>query len=259
MSRSENKKSPFETRIHEIDFFRGILIILVIFDHLMWFISSYIFHWQNQFLSWYWTSDIRYAVRQVVLLAFLFTCGVSCYFSRNNVKRASILLLVCAFITTATHFIQGMDMFSNRAIRIDCNILLVICLSIFLYCLCARFDNKFLLMIAAIMMIFYVFILISERNDTDMTYYPFKSVLYVPFNPVKYFYVGDYLPLFPYCIALFFGVIFARKFYTNKTSLVKKREWERPICFLGRHTLIIYLAHEVILTLIFMGIGALIS
>ena len=32
----------------------------------------------------------------------------------------------------------------------------------------------------------------------------------------------------------------------------RKGNWEKPICFLGRHTLIIYIAHEVIFTIIFV-------
>jgi uncharacterized membrane protein len=84
-------------------------------------------------------------------------------------------------------------------------------------------------------------------------YDPFRSIIYCEFNPIKEGYVGDYLPLFPYVIFLFLGVIFSRRFYASKTSLVKKKgEWERPICFLGRHTLLIYIAHEILFTIIFM-------
>ena len=106
-------------------------------------------------------------------------------------------------------------------------------------------------------MVFYFFIVVSIKVIGGLDYNPFRSILYLPFNPIPKGYVGDYLSLFPYVIALFLGVIFARKFYKNKSSLTKKAAWERPICFLGRHTLIIYVAHEVIFTLIFMGIGAL--
>ena len=253
-------KDAFEKRIHEIDLFRGFLILLVIFDHLMWFFNYYIFHNEQAFINWYWTSTLRFVVRQVVLIAFLFTCGLSCHLSRNNKKRGLLLLSLCLAITVVTHLLQLLPMFSNRAVCIDFNILGVICLSILLYVLCEKLSNTNLLLVTGIMMVFYFFIIISERESTgDMTYYPFKSILYVPFNPVREFHVGDYLPLFPYCIALFFGVLFARKYYPTKESLFPNRKgnWEKPICFLGRHTLFIYVAHEILFTLIFMGIGAL--
>ena len=252
-----NRSDSFERRIHEIDLFRGFLILIVIFDHLLWFFRFYIFK-DNAALLWYWESTWRSAVREIILLAFLFTCGISCYFSHNNKKRGLYLLGITLGITIITHLIQLMPMFNDRVVIIDFNILGVIALSILLYTLCEKLDTKNLWLITGILIMFYFFILVSIKTIGGSEYLPFRSVLYSPFNPVKEGFVGDYLSLFPYVIALFLGVIFARNFYKNKVSLFKKKgNWEKPICFLGRHTLIIYIAHEVIFTLIFMGIGAL--
>lgn len=241
------------SRIHEIDFLRGVLMILVIFDHLMWFINFYLFHNTSGFLNWYWTSELRFVVRQVVLMLFLFTCGISCHLSRNNKKRGLMLLGISIFVMVGTHILQATPLFNNRVVVIDFNILGVIALSILLYALCQKATSRQLLYLTGVLMVFYFFILISSRNDTSMAYNPFLSIFYCPFNPVKEGYVGDYLPLFPYIIFLFFGVIFARKVYKNKTSvIIHKGNWEKPICFLGRHTLIVYLAHEIIFTGIFV-------
>ena len=249
-------KDAFEKRIHEIDLFRGFLILLVIFDHLLWFFRFYIFK-TDPFLNWYWTSTLRNVVRQIVLMMFLFTCGISCHLSRNNKKRGAILFALSVGVVVATHLIQLLPMFSNRVVIIDFNILGVIALSILLFCVFEKQNSQNLWLISGILMIFYFFTIVSTRLFNDNVYYPFRSVLYNPFNPVPPGYVGDYLPLFPYVIFLFLGVIFARKYYPNKTSLVRRGSWEKPICFLGRHTLLIYIAHEVLFTLIFMGIGAL--
>ena len=252
----EKKTSAFTKRIHEIDLFRGFLILLVVFDHLMWFINFYIFHRTSGFLNWYWTSDLRFVVRQIVLMLFLFTCGVSCHFSRNNKKRGLLLLGISLLVVIVTHIIQLMPYFGDRVLVIDFNILGVIALSILLYSHCEKLNSKNLWYIVGLLILFYFFILISERLDTSGNYNAFVSVLYCPFNPIRAGYVGDYLPLFPYVIFLFLGVIFARKFYPQKTSLiVKKGNWEKPICLLGRHTLIVYVAHEIIFTGLFMLIG----
>ena len=252
-------KDAFDKRIHEIDFFRGILICLVIFDHLMWFINYYICHNNSSFLNWYWTSDLRFVVRQIVLMLFLFTCGISCFFSRNNKKRGTLLFILALGVTLVTHLLQLMPMFASRVIAIDINILGVIALSILLFSVFEKQHSKNLILVSAILMLFYFFILLSMKISPDTSYHPFRSILYCSFNPIKAGYVGDYLPLFPYIIFLFLGVVFARRFYFNKTSLIKKKgSWEKPICFLGRHTLIIYIAHEVIFTLVFMLIGKMI-
>ena len=252
-------KKPFLNRIHEIDFLRGILMVLVIFDHLMWFINFYIFKNSSGFLNWYWTSNLRFIVRQIVLMLFLFTCGISCHLSRNNKKRGLILLGLTLLIVIATHLLQLLPMFNNRVVIIDFNIIGVIALSILLYCLVERFDNKQLLYVIGVLILFYAFINISMRSASQV-YNPFLSILYCPFNPIREGYVGDYLPLFPYIIFLFFGVLFARRFYQNKTSIIaKKGNWERPICFLGRHTLFVYVGHEIIFTAIFILLDAIIK
>ncbi len=247
------EREQFDKRIHEIDFFRGILIILVIFDHLLWFINFYICHHNSAFLNWYWTSELRLAVRQIVLMAFLFTCGISCFLSRNNKKRGFLLLLLCLAITIATHLVQLLPMFNGRVIAIDFNVLGVVCLSILLLCTVEKRSSKDIMILAGGLMLFYFFILVSTRLTTEQVYDPFKSILYLNFNPIKEGYVGDYMPLFPYIIFLFLGFVFARKYYSNRQSLIKnKKNWEKPICFLGRHTLLIYIAHEIIFTVVFV-------
>ena len=228
-------------------------MVLVIFDHLMWFINYYIFRYQNGFLSWYWSSNLRFVVRQIVLMLFLFTCGISCHLSRNNKKRGLILLGLAVLVTIATHLLQLLPLFDSRVIIIDFNIIGVIALSILLYCLAEKLDTQKLLYITGILILFYFFICLVSKFDASKEYNPLLSILYCPFNPIKEGYVGDYLPLFPYVIFLFFGVIFARLFYKDKKSLIsKKGNWEKPVCFLGRHTLFIYVGHEIIFTAIFI-------
>ena len=251
------EREQFDKRVHEIDFFRGILIILVIFDHLLWFINFYIFHRTSGFLNWYWSSELRLVVRQIVLMMFLFTCGISCVFSRSNKKRGILLALLCLGITVVTHIGNLLPIFASRgSIAVDFNVLGVVAISILLYCVFEDRSSNDLWIVVGGLMIFYFFILLSLRISTNTEYNPFRSILFCEFNPVHQGYVADYMPLFPYVIFLFLGVIFARKFYPNRNSLIKKKgNWERPICFLGRHTLIIYIAHEILFTAIFTLIG----
>jgi len=170
-----------------------------------------------------------------------------------------MLLAFSILVTLGTHILQLTPLFANRVVIIDINILGVIALSILLYALCQKLSTKNLFFIVGLLLLFYVMISITFNYYNDGTYNPLTSILYCPFNPIKAGYVGDYLPLFPYIIFLFLGVIFARFVYKEKRSIIsKKGNWEKPICLLGRHSLIIYIAHEVIFTGIFMLIGVFI-
>ena len=39
------KPGAFEKRIHEIDFIRGLLMVLVLMDHLFWCLKAYNYDW----------------------------------------------------------------------------------------------------------------------------------------------------------------------------------------------------------------------
>ena len=249
------EKQQFDKRIHEIDLFRGFLIILVMFDHFMWCLSFYIFHHQNPELVWYMNSELRKVIREVVLCAFMFTCGISCFLSRNNKRRGLLLLALVIAIAVVTHLLQLLPLFDNRVIIIDFNILGVIALSILVFSLVEKRRSVDICLVIFALIAFYSFLIIKPVDSSE-TYNPFLNVLYPFTDPVKGKNVADYLPLFPYIIFLFLGVLFSRQYYVNKISLFKKKgNWERPICLLGRHTLIVYVLQEIILTGLCMLIG----
>lgn len=69
---------------------------------------------------------------------------------------------------------------------------------------------------------------------------------------------GDWMPLFPFILFFMLGALLSYFVYRDKkesfTSV--KYNWEKPFCFLGRHTLIIYLSHIVVLLIIFAILNA---
>ena len=66
---------------------------------------------------------------------------------------------------------------------------------------------------------------------------------------------ADWMPLFPFMAFFMLGAFVSYFIYRErKTSLVPtwKRSWEKPFCFVGRHTLIIYALHQFIIMPIFI-------
>ncbi|MCD8195261.1 MAG: DUF1624 domain-containing protein [Coprobacillus sp.] len=244
-NQSLKREKAFDRRVHEIDFVRGICILLVVFDHLMFCFMEYE---NNAFCQMYWDSTFRRVFREFVLFAFCFCSGVSCGFSRNNWRRACELIGVAAAVLVVMGIVNAMGTFGFT--RIDFNVIGVLGFSTLIY---AFFEKKSWKSVLAMMLIlllcwcYVIPILYNEFYNGSMS-----SLPYIPFFWQNRSY-ADYMPMFPYCVWFFVGAVFMRFFYKEKKSLFKhKWNWERPICFVGRHTIWIYLIHQVVFVPFFM-------
>lgn len=283
----EKKLGAFEKRIHEIDFLRGFLILIVVIDHLFYNLGVYGGKWgidwmYGFFRMFYWFGAPRKIIQPVALMAFCFLSGVSSSFSRNNWKRALqmvafwLIIALGGFILTLL-IDNNVITFLNGSLRVDLNIIGVLALSTLLYCIVERRSYKAL--IASILIGFLLcsyFIpalmnglsnicgVINPDRATSMHYYFANGLEGVPNFYLPLFWEplnqSDYVPLFPYVLFFFGGALLSYFVYRNKKqSIIKhKGEWERPFCFMGRHSLIIYLSHMFILSGIFMLIDIIV-
>ena len=287
-SATETRKTgAFEKRIHEIDFIRGLFIILVIVDHLFlhfaqsgdaWFRATNIEGYKifGEVFSFYWDSVARSLIRPLVLFGFTFISGISCAFSKDNWKRAGLMLVVYFAISIVTNI---MDVYAKGS-RIDFNIIGILAWSTIIYCFFQKRSWKSLaafILISCLMTVYIIPILqsipgISEAYVPALwspeflrSYYNHDLNCFV-FNEypnngeitlgIK---MGDYLPLFPYIIFFFMGALVSSFVYKDKKSIFPKRyEFERPICYIGRHSIWFYLLHQVIMFPIFWVLDSII-
>ena len=256
------KPGAFEKRIHEIDLIRGFLIILVIVDHLFWCFKAYnldwynatgqtnaFFLWMHQVFNFYWTSSARSVVRVIALFGFCFISGISCAFSRNNWVRAGQMILVYGIVFVGSNLLDSSHLLGDRYTRIDFNVIGVLAFSTLMYCFTEKKTWRSILVgVLLCFLICWYLVPWLEKTPMGAAYAP---ALWKPSGQ------ADWMPLFPYATFFFFGALVSYFVYApTKQSLIKTRkEWERPICFLGRHTLFIYLCHQFILTPLFMLIG----
>lgn len=266
------RKDSADKRIHEIDLIRGFCMLLVFMDHFFWNLFNFGRIWSSPSSSapdffkgvydsalFYWQSSYRLLVQVLVLCTFLFVSGVSTSFSKSNWKRAGQMLAFFFLIQLGTNLVAPywrQSLGSNGIINF--NVIGVVAWSVLFYSFIQERSWKSLVIVIFILGGFYIHLLPNLYADL---YENHRSALYYMnawalWQGPAGTYEADYMPLFPYIIMFFLGALFSRFFYKERKSLFGKMQaWERPICFIGRHSLVFYLTHQ----LIFVGLFSLIG
>ena len=256
------KLGAFEKRVHEVDFLRGVLIIIVLIDHLLnnfllntetWYhITNNVFwHYFYNGMVFYWDSVARQIIRYLCLIAFCTISGVSCAFSRNNWKRAGEMILVFALLAVGSNLLEAWKFLGDTDCIIDFNVIGVLAFSTLFYCFVQNQSWKGLLASALCWFLFvtYGMALIKSIPGTMNARVP--SLIEPNFS------TADWMPITPYIFFFFLGALLSYFVYDDKKSKLPRHEWERPFCFVGRYTLYIYLGHQVVLIPVFMIITAI--
>ena len=266
------RKTPFETRIHEIDFLRGLLMCLVIIDHVfnllmsfneMWMGPSLLepFHTTYNVAYFYWTHPVRVVIKYICLASFCFVSGISSVFSHNNWRRALEMIVIWLAVLIVTNVLDIFRAMNNwqiglRTFKTDFNILGVLAWSMFIYCFFQKKSWKALLIVCVIGLCLHPLCVILSKTAWGQSFY--SVPFWKPNRAISD--QADFLPIFPYLGFFFGGALLARFTYQkDKKSYFKRHEWERPICFVGRHSLIIYACHFFALIGIFLIVGLFIK
>lgn len=255
-----------QKRIWEIDFLRGLAIILMIFDHIMWdlylirawFCGTPNLNGNDFLLSLHRTayaylkSDIQFWGHMLFSNLFVFLVGVSTALSHSNIKRGIRLLAVSVGLTLVTYLLSMFIEFSP----IIFGILHCLSISLLIYSFINQLTkNKWVYLVLAIPII----ALGIHWKFWDVTFadnFEFSELGSIIIGYGSAF-GEDYFPLFPYLGVLFLGVFFGMTVYKNRTSVLPKLDgkWNKPVCFIGRHALVIYLAHQIIIPVIIFAIA----
>ena len=240
------KKASAKNRIFFIDELRGFSILCMIFYHAFYLFDS--------FFAWNWADtlfEFFMPVQPLFAGIFIFLCGISCTFSRNNLKRGLILLGIALGFTFVTAVIMPKMDFVGSEIYFG--ILHFLAVSILIYALFSRLFSRISPISGIILCaVFYPFT--SSVADGVFSYGElvsfeipdmlYKSDVLMPFGIYsETFFSADYFPILPnifiFLAGVFAGFIFAAKGYPEWAK--KKRV---PLFgFLGRYTLPIYVVH----------------
>lgn len=273
-----------KNRVWEVDFLRGLAILLVVWDHAMydyarvfsdWRVSSGTFvHEIFSFATSYISGDLRFFWRPAFLFLFFFTSGLCTALSRNNLLRGLRLWAVACVVSIVTFVVEAITGELAFALFgvLHCLAVCILTFSLaqlFVKGICALvkkagkvdpdlFGRWFLFALClSLGAVFTAIHFTYNVTLADMTkryaMVQTDSKILGLFVVDGKWWTADYFPLLPYIAFFYFGAAFSRLLYDKKRSLLPLVDgsWNKPFCFAGRHSLVVYLGGQVLA--IFLG------
>ena len=220
-------------RIWEIDFLRGLSIILMVGYHLLYDLGAMagvrsLLGFTTDLTTPAWLSAQYFFAGLFVVLS-----GISSTLSRGNVRRALKLLAVAILVSAATYVF-------NSAATVHFGILHCLGVSILIYGAvfekarapaCGVAGGAVLVASAALS--------IFLKGVTIRFDWLLPLGIHTPFYASF-----DYFPLLPWFGIFLAGAALGKSVYASKRSLIRRRLPVTFVNFAGRHSLLIYLVHQ---------------
>ena len=224
-------------RIEVLDVWRSLAVLLMMAYHLLY--DLYVFDVVERSAAFgFWPVMLRYAASA----SFIFISGAVVRFSRNPIRRGAIVFCCGMIISIVTNFMGSIVVFG-----------VLHCLGVLMIAY-GLIKNKVKLpkgIWFAILCLVLFAVCFHYRSEIKV-----DTKFLVPFGlTYEGFYSADYYPLLPWGLLFTFGIWFGDKLpaLRERWSLLS-RSFHPAWSFLGRHSLIIYLAHQPV----FYGLCALI-
>ncbi|MDB4139138.1 DUF1624 domain-containing protein [Candidatus Thioglobus sp.] len=213
------------TRDSALDLMRGIAIIMMIAFHFIYDLNSFGFADIPLFTHW-----AGIAWRCLIVFLFLSAVGISLVIAHSKgikfkkfLKRLLYLGIAALFVSAGTYV-----MFPDGWVYFG-----ILHLIWFSTIIAISFVNlpKTSLLIAALILIGAIF------DQPNLSFISYFLEPYLPFGSV------DYYPLFPWLSFVFIGIYLGHNPYYQKIFIFRLN-WLEVI---GKHALIIYLTHQIVL------------
>lgn len=281
-------------RFVELDFIRGICVILMIFDHFMCDVWTFFPNSSfGTFAKNYWVSDFRIFWHWVVVSLFFLLCGISCSLSRSNLKRGLLCFAAACFLTWGTYALDstviGGDFFIFFGVLHSLGIgILIFAGADFIaekleksflrlaekknssaIKTAARAWRAFPAFIGLVLGIVYFTCIFEYAQGEFLIGKPYDGALgffamiigFESSGDMK-FYSADFFPIFPYASIILIGSLIGEFVYkTRSESLVPVlgKKAAAPVNLIGRNALLVYLLHQVVLGFVFALVSLLVK
>lgn len=226
-------------RIHALDWIRGIAVLGMILHHALFAYEqvAWIFGYDVEFQildTW-----LFWVLQELFVGGFLLVSGICTAFSRNVVRRGAIITGAALLVTLVTGII--LPALGVRGLEIWFGVLHMFGLSMLLYGLFTC--KKRWVPVVTGVVLFCGYLAITTCREMAWVDWPLMILGF----PQEGFYSADYYPIFPYFFLFLAGTFLGplvkehrlpEGFYTLRL---------RPVEWIGRHSLWIYLLHQPIL------------
>lgn len=215
-------------------------------------------------VSGYNGATILYSLEAIFAGMFMFLCGISCSFSKSNAKRACQLFFVANVLSLV---LELGDALFGLGIHIWLGILNSLSLALLAYALFDRFFPKWwqtYLLSVLLAFVNGVIIFFAYRENNDLA-----TLMWNPRDFGEWIkdwgllmagycrYGDDYFSPLLVTNVLFLGASVGKTLYRHRKPLTPERfpkAWAKPLLFMGRHTLVIYVLHQVAAYLIIVAV-----
>ncbi len=227
------RRADVSGRIWEIDFLRGVAIILMVCYHLLFDLGEFVgikkfLGWSTDLSTTAWTiAQFFFAVLFVVL------SGISGTLTRNNVRRGLRLLVVSLLVSAATYVF-------DPASAVFFGILQCLAVSMLIYGAAFEKTRPAAGAAGGAVIIGLAAALPALRQALAV-----RSDWLMPFGITSpSFSSFDYFPLIPWFGIFLVGAALGKSMYAPKRSLLPWRLPQTFVNFAGRHSLLIYIVHQ---------------
>jgi uncharacterized membrane protein len=215
-------------RFWEIDFFRGIAVIMMVIFHCLFYIDY--FGFAN--LSLY--SGFIGRFQMIIPLIFLAVSGISSNISIKFLGKKAVLL-------------RGLKIFAYGMIISLATWMLFPKEFVFfgiLHCIGACIIISCLVNEKMALIIGMTILFISNAVNNYAVNYKYLSILGFKYEGLSTF---DYYPLVPWIGIFLIGFYIGGRFYMNKRAKRANNKAVDIVCLIGRHSLLIYFIHIIAL------------
>ena len=249
-------KNRNRERAFELDALRGLAIFMMVLHHLIfdlrYMLDLDVFAFQES--AWF-----QHLLRPFFVAVFLIVSGICCSFSRSNFRRGLRMLAAAGVLTVASYFL---DAWTGETVVIYFNVIHIIAAGTLLFALLEVRDRRaearggrecrsggrelrsgLSILIGAALLFLYG-VLPVFQTDGGVWRLPLGLMTDNGLPAM-----ADYLPLIPWLGFFFIGAAIGRIYYRCRASLFagapdRLVHTLRPLTFLGRHALVVYLLHQ---------------